>query len=477
MIEKARVTMAVSDRPMKKTHWTVRLLKIEGQVFLALLLGFLFLLAYGTLSNRWYHVLYIYSGSMLPTFAPGDLIVITPPPEVLEPGMVLTLSVNGQLVTHRLVQIDPDGTLITKGDNNRVEDDWSNSRVAVVGLYRFSVPYLGYLADLKSLFHPAASGAWFSADDSIAFSLSTGENESLTGTSIKADLTADGFFDQNSSNYGVNGVVCVTNQGLASTENLMIQAQVEAKFKGSPGYQPLAGAVFDLQPTDPIVAGKSRCYDYSINFSPTENSHYRVAATVTITNHSGWQIGGPHCSGPDLCPFGPTEHAVFELPDDPEPPQAKIILPSTSPTPEPEPTATVLPQPTTAPTAISSPTSTATPLPVITPSPSPTSVIEPSQTPTPTTSGTPDPTQTPVPTGSPAPTQTPVPTGSLEPDQSPTSEFTATMEPLQTQTPTSTNEPVATTLPTSTDPTGEPPISTPAETAADTAIPVESPVP
>ncbi len=78
------------------------------------------------LPNRWYHIFYTYSGSMLPTFAAGDLIVITPPPARLLPGQVITLNVNGQLVTHRLLRIEADGRLVTKGDNNPAADDWGN---------------------------------------------------------------------------------------------------------------------------------------------------------------------------------------------------------------------------------------------------------------------------------------------------------------------------------------------------------------
>ena len=32
---------------------------------------------------------------------------------------------------------------------------------------------------------------------------------------------------------------------------------------------------------------------------------YKLVSSVTITNHSGYLPGSPHCKGPDPCPFGP----------------------------------------------------------------------------------------------------------------------------------------------------------------------------
>lgn len=112
-------------------------------VFLAL-----FFTAYGSLNNRWYHVLYVYSGSMAPTFQAGDLIIITPPPETIQPGMILTLQVDDQLVTHRVVAVAADGALQTQGDANLAPDNWGNARITIRGLYRGHLPYLGYLVSV-----------------------------------------------------------------------------------------------------------------------------------------------------------------------------------------------------------------------------------------------------------------------------------------------------------------------------------------
>jgi signal peptidase len=126
-----------------------RTLNFVTTLALALLCVLLLFTVYGTLPNRWYQVLAVTSGSMSPAIRAGDMIVVTRPPETLEPGMVLTLMVSGNLVTHRLVAVNPDGTLITRGDANPTNDDWSGVNVQVKGLYRARIPYMGYILNIR----------------------------------------------------------------------------------------------------------------------------------------------------------------------------------------------------------------------------------------------------------------------------------------------------------------------------------------
>jgi signal peptidase len=122
-----------------------RVLGIAGQVLLALLVLLLIFLAYGTIDNRWYHTIAITGGSMEPTIAFGDAIIITRPPAQLEPGMIVTIEGSGTIVTHRLLEARPDGTLVTKGDANEASEEWAPGKARVAGLYRLRVPYAGYL--------------------------------------------------------------------------------------------------------------------------------------------------------------------------------------------------------------------------------------------------------------------------------------------------------------------------------------------
>jgi signal peptidase I len=104
--------------------------------------------AYGTVvDNRWYKVVAVEGGSMRPTLEVGDAIVITRPPERIEEGMVLVLEVDGQIVTHRVVEVAGDGTFVTQGDASDRADDFPGADVAGVGLHRARVPRLGGLLD------------------------------------------------------------------------------------------------------------------------------------------------------------------------------------------------------------------------------------------------------------------------------------------------------------------------------------------
>lgn len=131
------------------------------------------LVAYGLVDNRWYKVVAIEGQSMSPTFEPGDAIVITRPPEVLEPGMVVTMEVDGQVVTHRVVGASADGRPLTQGDANTVVDDWDGNDVRVVGVQRLHLPLLGgWLKGLESM---VTSGAWFTDSATLSGTAGCGD--------------------------------------------------------------------------------------------------------------------------------------------------------------------------------------------------------------------------------------------------------------------------------------------------------------
>lgn len=123
-----------------------RALRVTEQVVFAVVLVLAVLVAYGTfIDNRWYKIVVIQGSSMEPTLSAGDAIVLTPPPDEIEPGMILTLEVDGKVVTHRVTEVRPDGTFVTKGDANEAADDFSGHHVRVVGEYRMRLPRLGRL--------------------------------------------------------------------------------------------------------------------------------------------------------------------------------------------------------------------------------------------------------------------------------------------------------------------------------------------
>jgi signal peptidase I len=369
-----------------QNNQVARLVRIAENGLLLFFLTCLLALAYGTIPNRWYQVLSVYSGSMQPTFAPGDLIVITRPPSILKPGMVLTLEVDGNLVTHRLVRVNPDGSIVTKGDYNHSPDNWLDTGVKVVGQYRFAIPYLGYLANLRTIFQPSSTGAWFTTSDLVDFSITTSHLSQPKGTSISANLTTLGYYDEALSMYGVGGEICVNNQGDIPTSGLQIQGQIEINQQDGQGFQPTSEPAFHSASIEPILPGDTRCFAFQVPVEYVESALYRLAVSILIDNHSGWLPGGPHCVGPEPCPFGPTVREGFELPvhtDEQEPTPVIIPTPDNTGTPEItlDPTQTLTPTVSPEPSPTEEPTQLEQVDPTITPEP--TEPLEPTETPTP----------------------------------------------------------------------------------------------
>ncbi|MEM2370775.1 MAG: SdrD B-like domain-containing protein [Candidatus Bathyarchaeia archaeon] len=172
-----------------------------------------------------------------------------------------------------------------------------------------------------------------------------GQNQGQAGTTLEANVTATGYWtktftwtidksvtpdtwhlfqgdsgtsnytitvtkDSGTDKYGVSGNVTVTNRGESATEGLKIVVQVEYKTTGAGQFQPLPGASQTIIPNQQIPAGGSLSYDYSIEFTPVEGAIYRVAAKVTITNHSGHldEEFGPEPKADFLIPSTPTQY-------------------------------------------------------------------------------------------------------------------------------------------------------------------------
>jgi len=125
--------------------------------------------AYGLVGNAWYTILAVRGGSMEPTISAGDLVVLTRPPAIVEEGMILTLQIDGAVVTHRVVEVQDDGRFITQGDANDARDDFSTNTVRIVGLYRVAIPLLGHVVDPL-----VSSGAWLTDLDTVSATAGSG---------------------------------------------------------------------------------------------------------------------------------------------------------------------------------------------------------------------------------------------------------------------------------------------------------------
>lgn len=93
-----------------------------------------------------YKVLTVLTGSMEPELNVGTLILVkeTPIKELkIEDIITYKTENNSSLVTHRIVEINEDGSLITKGDANNTEDIGEVGEEQVQGKIIFKVSRLG----------------------------------------------------------------------------------------------------------------------------------------------------------------------------------------------------------------------------------------------------------------------------------------------------------------------------------------------
>ena len=92
----------------------------------------------------------VVSGSMEPSYMKGSLLYVKESAGGIQTGDVITFYRNGELVTHRVVEINTDEkTYITKGDANQVNDVQPVAWSDVVGVPVFDIPVLGYPASFR----------------------------------------------------------------------------------------------------------------------------------------------------------------------------------------------------------------------------------------------------------------------------------------------------------------------------------------
>jgi len=88
-------------------------------------------------------------GSMEPAIGKGSLVIVEPvSPSLIRRGDVITFDHYGQMTTHRVIAIDSTNAagpvFTTKGDANTVADPEPVHFPGQVGLFRSSIPLLGY---------------------------------------------------------------------------------------------------------------------------------------------------------------------------------------------------------------------------------------------------------------------------------------------------------------------------------------------
>ncbi len=364
-------------------------------------------IAYGLVGNRWYHIVTIASGSMEPALATGSLAIITPPPAQMQPGMVITFVGDGRLVTHRVVQVRPDGFPVTQGDANNTPDKFD--KVTVVGQVAFTIPLLGFVLPQAS-----ASVATFKT------SLTAGQEvriadawdtptptptPSPTPGGVPAEC-AGMVFDQVLVGTPDDDVVVAGNGGA-----LIFGLGGDDTIYGGNGKDCLVGG----DGNDTLVGGNGK--DVLLGGESNDTLHGDGDGDV-IDGGNGKDlldggVGSDACYGTGKDVFvgceavaeagaTPVPAPVDLAPPTVEEPSGGNPVPTTEPTPAQEdPTATPEPEPTATPAPVDP---TVPPEPTPTPEPTPEPTHEPEPKPTS------DPTSAPVSAPSPAPEPTPAAT-------------------------------------------------------------------
>lgn len=119
---------------MRKTIFRV----VAGAIFLAILAAVCLV---GT-SLSPYRLGIVQTGSMTPALPSRSLIVIKV--HDFRVGEPIAFHQHNQVITHRLIGVNADGTLSTKGDANASADSWNLNKADVIGGVRGSVPELGF---------------------------------------------------------------------------------------------------------------------------------------------------------------------------------------------------------------------------------------------------------------------------------------------------------------------------------------------
>ncbi|MFV0526867.1 MAG: signal peptidase I [Acidimicrobiales bacterium] len=90
------------------------------------------------------HAVAIKGGSMTPSIEPGSVVVLEPVAAGDDlVGRVATFNAERGLVTHRIVEVTDEGTMVTKGDANAQADTDNIAVDEIIGVGRVVVPLVG----------------------------------------------------------------------------------------------------------------------------------------------------------------------------------------------------------------------------------------------------------------------------------------------------------------------------------------------
>jgi signal peptidase I len=133
---------------------------LGSAVFAALLSVTVYIMVCGcigkTASIFGYSVLKVVSGSMEPSIHEGDYIYIKrTDTDSLKAGDIISFysqddSIKGEINTHRISEVLSDGTFVTKGDANKIEDSVTVQKVSIIGKYYGKLRFFKWLGSFAS---------------------------------------------------------------------------------------------------------------------------------------------------------------------------------------------------------------------------------------------------------------------------------------------------------------------------------------
>lgn len=89
-----------------------------------------------------YKLYVVHTGSMSPTIPSRSAVIVQE--HHYRVGQPIAFLADGTVITHRLISVNADGTIITKGDANETPDPWQVRTSAIIGGVVASPPELGY---------------------------------------------------------------------------------------------------------------------------------------------------------------------------------------------------------------------------------------------------------------------------------------------------------------------------------------------
>ena len=105
--------------------------------------------------NLPYRMYVVHTGSMYPTIPPESAVVVRE--HEYHVGQVVSFVEHGNVVSHRLIAVHPNGTITTKGDANPTADPWHVPVSNIIGGVVAAPRHLGYLLTYLRLPEGAAS--------------------------------------------------------------------------------------------------------------------------------------------------------------------------------------------------------------------------------------------------------------------------------------------------------------------------------